>query len=186
MAGYDPQLVSLRLWDKATRADSGCLEWRRALNGTGYGTTSFERRQWIAPRLAYTVTFGPIPHGMCVCHRCDNRLCIEPSHLFLGTTQDNTRDRHQKGRDAKGPTHAWAVSRDRMSTGDRHYARTRPELLPRGERHGCAKLTENDVRAIRAEYAVGGTQQRALAGKYGISRTTVREIVNRHTWAHVE
>lgn len=68
----------------------------------GYGVMAVDKKQRYVHRLAYEQAKGPIPKGMCVCHKCDVKLCIEPSHLFLGTIRDNIADRHAKGRSARG------------------------------------------------------------------------------------
>jgi hypothetical protein len=73
---------------------------------TGYGKVFFEKRLNSAHRYAYIVSRGPIPTGMLVCHRCDNRLCQNPTHLFVGTIADNNRDMFAKGRGSKPPSSA--------------------------------------------------------------------------------
>ena len=57
---------------------------------------------YLIHRLIFKIIYGPIPPGMCVCHSCDNRKCINPEHLFLGTDQDNTNDMMKKGRHNRG------------------------------------------------------------------------------------
>lgn len=102
--------------DEAT----GCHEWQRHVSQNGYGTVKHKRKQWPAHRFMWAYKNGDIPDGMVICHKCDNRCCINPDHLFLGTTQDNVDDKMKKGR-----------------------------FTPlRGEKSGTAKLKEQDVIAI--------------------------------------
>lgn len=74
-----------------------CAEWTGA-RSYGYGSLRVRNVQWAAHRLAWTLAQGPIPVGMQVLHHCDNPPCCRPSHLFLGTYQDNVDDRQAKGR----------------------------------------------------------------------------------------
>lgn len=81
--------------------ETGCIEWALHINMGGYGTLKHNRKQQMAHRASWERLNGPIPNGKIVCHKCDNRKCINPDHLFLGTTQDNVNDKMQKGRFVK-------------------------------------------------------------------------------------
>lgn len=87
-----------RFWAHAISDKNGCLLWTAARNAGGYGIFGFNGSTQLAHRVAWQLINGPIPNGMYVCHRCDIRHCIEPSHLWLGTHTDNIRDMEAKGR----------------------------------------------------------------------------------------
>ena len=81
---------------------TGCMEWTGTINKNGYGYASIFRKVASVPRHVYLLFFGEIPNGMFVCHKCDNRKCINPGHLFLGSPQENVNDCVSKGRHARG------------------------------------------------------------------------------------
>lgn len=99
----DTRTFAQRFWSKIKLAEGDeCYEWQAAMNNvTGYGQVAVGRKPMTAPRVAYMLTCGPIPKGMCICHKCDNRKCCRPDHLFMGTYSDNMKDMHDKKRGNK-------------------------------------------------------------------------------------
>lgn len=89
--------VWLRFWSKVQISES-CWLWMKGKNRACYGQFSISGKKYRANRLAYMLTQGNIPPGYQVCHMCDNPSCVNPSHLFLGTHQDNIDDKMKKGR----------------------------------------------------------------------------------------
>lgn len=152
MAGVNKVTALLQKADTHGLDPARCWEWRGANKGNGYGHTS----RGPAHRRAYELMVGPIPSGMDVCHRCDNRPCINPDHLFVGTRADNMADCARKGRTARG-----------ARLGDR-----------RGENGPAAKLTATQVRAIRASSLPSGR----LGDLYGVSADNIRRIRRGDTW----
>lgn len=143
--------------------NTGCWLWLRAINNHGYGILQGKNYKMYAHRFSFAEFNGQIPDGHMVCHKCDNRICVNPDHLFSGTAKENNADCRSKGR------HASALATT-------NYAK--------GERQHLAKLTEHDVRAIRQ--MVGRRTQREIGRSYGVTGNTIRYIQNRETWAHVK
>ena len=166
--------IEIRFWPKVDkRLPNECWNWKAAMHKpTGYGKfgRTGKNRGWVnAHRASYEIHFGLIPEGLCVCHTCDNRRCVNPSHLFLGTHLENMQDCHQKLR---------------YATGNRHGLRKHPHRCAKGEKHYKSKLTENDIRTIR-KMAESGTPKNFIARQFGLNPATVRPIINRKTWKHV-
>lgn len=166
--------VAKRFWGKVNRDGPVVREGLTPcgvfdhVNSTGYGQFNVTHRQPRgAHRIAWELTYGPIPKGLWVLHRCDNRICVRPDHLWLGTSQDNSRDMVTKGR---------------SGTGDRHVSHTHPASINRGEKHGCARLTEAAIREIRSRPTARVTD---LAAEFRISKTTIRDIRSGRTWKHL-
>lgn len=155
-------------------------------NKNGYGQLRFYGKVTTAHRVAWILTFGEIPNGLGVLHKCDHPACCNASHLFLGTPQDNMQDCIAKGRlntpsgEKSGPHN----HPEKMSRGDSHYSRTHPEKLARGERHANAKLTESDVTEIRHLHVIG-IMRSELAHRFHISISTIRNITIKKSWRHV-
>jgi hypothetical protein len=121
-----------RLAQRSAYNTDGCRIWQGSLTTTGYGQVSVtmngRKRPEKAHRASWLAHHGPIPEGLCVCHKCDDALCIHEDHLFLGTKAENSADMVAKGRSA------------------------------RGARNGSAVLTELDVRDIRRLLSFGTRQ----------------------------
>jgi len=77
---------------------NGCWEWEGATLPLGYGIFRYKGKNWLSHRFSYLLYKGEIPEDMCVCHSCDNKKCIAPQHLWLGTYKDNMQDMVKKGR----------------------------------------------------------------------------------------
>jgi hypothetical protein len=144
--------------------DTPCWEWTagRFKSSLGYGQFRLGGKKVRAHRLAWQLDGGANPQGMLVLHRCDNPICCRVSHLFLGTSLDNARDRDRKGRH-----------------------RT-PESFPdrSGENNQAAKLDWNEVRQIRSESDAGESRP-SIAKRHGMSLSQVRNIVSGKCWKEV-
>jgi len=133
---------------------TNCRLWRGYIDPEwGYGRIWWNDRLWLVHRAAYVDAKGPIPDEVKVLHKCDTPACSELEHLFDGSDADNNADMYAKGR-------------------DRH---------PRGESLPFSKLTEDEVRAIRADTRA----QVRIAAQYGIGQSAVSSIKRRETWKHV-
>jgi HNH endonuclease len=164
-----------KFWERVNRGE-GCWEWqgRRQHNGYGRLWVVDTKSEQAAHRVAWQVTYGFIPDGIQVCHRCDNPPCCNPDHLFLGTKHDNMQDCAGKGRNVM-------QQKPELSS----LARPRnPEHQVRGERQGSSKLTADQVRAIRAMRA-SGRPSSEIAARFGISAGHVRKVSAGRAWAHI-
>ena len=158
---------------------SNCWVWVAAKTNAGYGILSLGKQMILAHRASFIIANGEIADGLFVCHRCDRRECVNPSHLFVGTQRENLADCKLKNRVDYQSSHAvWAKIRADVSAG------IRPSYLPKGAAHHNSKLTEDVVREIRIAHKAGQTFS-DLARKHGVSRPAISMIVKRKTWTHV-
>lgn len=141
-----------RFKSKVQAGENDCLNWIGSKYPSGYGSFYFDGRIQPAHRVAWILDGRGDPGDLYVLHHCDNRSCVNPSHLFLGTHQDNMADMDAKGR--------------RVSTA--------------GESNAKAKLTEADVAEIRR--LKGTVSQRLLAQRFGVSKTAIRYIHQGRNW----
>lgn len=162
MGMYGPRGDRKASFEKFIKPDaSGCWIWTGSGSGKAagnHGNFWYEGRMQRAHRVAWRLFRGEIPEGLNVCHRCDVPRCVNPEHLFLGTQQDNIADMVVKGRQQRVP---------------------RP-----GESNTQAKITEDDVRAIRAKAEAGETHTN-IGREFGLSFAQIRRIVRRERWANV-
>lgn len=87
---------------------TGCVEWTGCVGPNGYGAIHWNASVMLVHRVAWTIERGVIPNGLYVLHRCDNKICVNADHLFLGTHRDNIEDCFKKGRFCRGERHSHA------------------------------------------------------------------------------
>jgi hypothetical protein len=138
------------------KADQGCWEWFGHKHNYGYGQFRLKSRKYMyAHRASWIIHFGEIPKGMHVLHKCDNPVCSNPDHLFLGTAKDNMLDAIKK--------------------------RRHPTMGKSGEENHMSKLTKEQVLGIR-KMVSSGFKHKPVAEKYGISVSHVSTIVQHTCW----
>jgi len=156
MKGPKPRPLADRFWPKVQRGD-GCWLWMGYRQKSGHGRIGVAgNRVESTSRVAWQLTYGPIPEGMEVCHKCDNPPCVRPDHLFVGTHADNMADCVAKGRHS--------------ATDGRHHN---------------ARLNADSVREIRRLRAAG-VSGKEVATLFGVAETTVSQVFHRHLWPHIK
>lgn len=150
-----------RFWSKVSKGDAdACWEWTASLDGRGYGQFGIRTgRNVRAHRFSYVVAFGPIPGDLFVLHRCDNRKCVNPAHLFLGDAGDNIRDCFAKGR-----------------------ARPNPAV---GVQNGRALVDAEQVVSMRRRHRSGSVTIGQLMAETRLCRAAVENILSGRSWKHL-
>lgn len=149
--------IQKHFWDGVEVGDPTiCWPWMRRRWWNGYGIFFVRRRAKIASRIAYEFSVGQIPDGLFVLHRCDNRACCNPSHLFIGTKKDNTADCIRKGRFG---------------------------VLP-GSKNHQARFHESDVLEMRRLFSFGKSLA-DIARLFSTTSSRIHRIVHRKEWTHI-
>lgn len=145
-----------RFWSKVQQVGQDeCWNWKGYVGiSNGYGKTSFNNVRGTAHRFAYQIAKGEIPKGLCVLHRCDNKICCNPAHLFIGTLADNVADMVSKNRQHR----------------------------PDGDKHHNRKLSEAIVREIRTQHSKGNISMRQIAIAKGVYPSVIQNIIHRKSW----
>lgn len=159
--------VADRFWEKVDkRGPDDCWPWTGAQDGHGYGTlqigTQDKPYPEKAPRVSYVLHCGAIPDGALVCHRCDNPICVNPAHLWLGTHTDNITDCYAKERRDPPPGHG----------------RT-------GENHPSARFTNQQIVVWRKEFAESEMTMSAFARLHKVPRNTMVSILKRENYKRI-
>jgi len=136
------------------RRPSECWPWIMGVVSKGYGSFSIHDRTHLAHRISWILNNDSIPEGLCVLHHCDNRVCVNPNHLFLGTNGDNCHDMKNKGRAAH----------------------------PIGELHPLHKLTWAKVDQIRQLAQLGNCSDKALGQMFEVSAACIGAVLRNQTW----
>lgn len=168
--------LKCKIEESSEKIENGCWIWQGSLAGN-YGKVRWQMQTLSAHRASYIAYKGEVPHGLHVCHTCDNPICTNPDHLWIGTAKENIQDAKRKNR--------LADQRGRKASKETLLKlKFRKRSDRRGEKHHLSKLKENDVIKIRQMLENGITQTK-IALEYGLNQSTVCFIKSRKLWPHI-
>lgn len=160
-----------RFWSKVKKTKT-CWEWIAYRNRLGYGVLNIRGKSTLAHRFVWFLTHGPFPREALICHHCDNPSCVNPNHLYQGTPRSNVQDCLSRGRHV-------------APKGEKHWTKQFGKRIARGNSSPVARLTEAQVLAIRARYALGWKNKTRLGKEYKIDNSVITDILNREIWTHI-
>lgn len=168
-------------WSKVSiRGENECWEWNGWMAANGYGGVDYRGKRYKAHRMSYMLSKGEIQQGLFVCHTCDNRKCVNPNHLWLGTREENMQDCIRKRRGA------WDTKPERMPHGERHWMNLYPERRFYGTKNVNCRLNEELVVEIRSLYGHSGNTIPSLAKKFNVSKATIHRVIKGKVWSWVK
>jgi hypothetical protein len=211
----DVEMHSMRFLHRVDRSagPNGCWKLHTKQKQDSYINVTMNGHIGLAHRIAYMLAKGAIPNGLMVCHNCpggDNKWCVNPKHMFLGTAKEHGADRVKK-KQVGAWTHPERLARgDRQGSrkhpktrprGDNHWSRkhpeewkairarskcgayTHPEKVRRGENHGRCKIGLDKIVELQNQYKAGGVTMAYLAKEFSICQNAVCNIVNGKHWS---
>jgi len=151
-----PKNILKDVWKRINKRDENdCWEWVGGKDKDGYGRMMIDRHNYRTHRLTYIETYGSIPEGLIICHRCNNPSCCNPNHLYAGTIRENSQQCTKEGR--------------RVS----------------GEKHYKTILSDKDILKIRSLYSTGTFSQRELGRMFGVTQAAIWYIINNKTRKYI-
>jgi len=183
---FDQKTID-RFWNYVDKTSNpnGCWEWKRNLNNYGYGQFMINYKNYRSHRISWLIHYGNIPNKMLVLHLCNNRKCVNPSHLILGNQDKNIKYMVLCNRQSKGNCHYSRTNPEKLARGIKHGTYLHPELIRHGEQVGTSKLKKEQVIRIRELYKTKNYTQHQLAKLFNIARGTIQNVVTYITWKHV-